>query len=260
VLIPLFDSLAHPTLTGDWGPSRAVAHFDHLMAELEGAGFAAACAIGMAGVGGYEHEAFIDRCRPYPRLVPIAGFDPSVPDAGAEIGRLARLGFRGIKLHPRYSGVTRDLDALGAAFRAAAGHDLVVFYCTYMHGPLASYPRSDPLYDLVSLLEAAPEVRAVLVHGGDVNLLRYAELVRFNHNLLLDLSLTMMKYQGSSLDMDLRFLFEKFDRRICVGTDYPEYSHGAVRSRFEQLSHGLAPDKVENAAFGNLSRLLRWPQ
>ena len=61
----------------------------------------------------------------------------------------------------------------------------------------------------------------VLLHGGDVQLLRYAELVRFNANLILDLSLTIMKYAGSSLDADLSFLFREFDRRICIGSDHP---------------------------------------
>lgn len=257
-MTPILDSLAHPTLTGDWSKHPGSCSFAQLARALTEAGYLGACAIGMAGVEGYEHQAFIAACRPYPQLIPIAGFDP-VDDAAQErLAELKALGFRGIKIHPRYSGMTRHLAALAGVVRAAGEQGLVVFLCTYLHGPLAAYPRHDPLYDIVELLEQAPATRVVLVHGGDVNLMRYAELVRFNGNLLLDLSLTMMKYIGSSLDLDLRFLFASFDRRICIGTDFPEYTPAEVRARFEDLAGTLPPDKRANIAHANLASFLGW--
>ena len=257
-MIPILDSLAHPTLSGNWGRQPQVCTFRQLVTSIEDANFAGACAIGMAGVEGYSHEEFMVECRQYEKLIPIAGYDPATSAAHDELSRLKTLGYRGVKLHPRYSHVTRSLDKLAKVFQAAGQLDLIVFYCTYLHGPLASYPKRDPLYDLVGLLEQAPDTKVILVHGGDVNLLRYAELVRFNENLLLDLSLTLMKYAGSSLDLDLKFLFSKFDRRICIGTDYPEYNHADVRLRFEQLSRELTEEKCENIAFRNLVTLFRW--
>jgi predicted TIM-barrel fold metal-dependent hydrolase len=255
-LVPLFDSLSHPTLTGAWGSKPGVATFDGLVRSLEEAGYVGACAVGLAGVEEYEHVAFVAQCRRHRLLVPVAGFDPAVADVAGEVARLKRLGYRGLKLHPRFSGRTRDLEAYSAVLQAAGREGLVVFYCTYMHCQADRYPRQDPLYDLVALIEHAPATKVVLVHGGDVNLLRYAELVRFNQNLLLDLSLTMMKYQGSSLDLDLRFLLERFDRRVCIGTDHPEYDHRAVRDRFEDLTRDLPTDKVENAGYRNIAVFL----
>jgi len=94
------------------------------------------------------------------------------------------------------------------------------------------------------------------MHGGDVQVLRYSELVRFNETLLLDLSFTMMKYRGSSIDTDLAYLFRKFDQRICIGTDHPEYSHEDLRERFDHLCAGLPSEKVENIASRNLKVFL----
>jgi predicted TIM-barrel fold metal-dependent hydrolase len=170
------------------------------------------------------------------------------------------MGFRGIKLHPRFSGLTRRLGLLGPTLRAAGEAGLVVFLCTYLHGRLADYPGTDPLFDLVESLRQAPTTRVVLVHGGDVRLLQYAELVRHNPNLLLDLSLTLMKYAGSSLDADLRFLFRHLDQRICIGTDWPEYSAQAVRARFEDLTGDVTLQKRRNAAFCNLAGFLGMDQ
>jgi predicted TIM-barrel fold metal-dependent hydrolase len=253
---PIFDSLAHPTLSGDWLGRGVAAGFGTLVADLRRAGMPRACAVGLQGVEGYEHAAFAAACRPHPELVPIAGVDP-VADAGVGRMRALRdLGFRGIKLHPRFSRFTQDMQCLGDLFAAAGEAGLVVFLCTYLHCAAEQAPRQDPYYDIVAALARAPHTRVVLVHGGDVQLLRYAELVRHNDNLLLDLSMTMMKYAGSSLDMDLRFLLASFDRRVCVGTDWPEYGTQEVARRFEALSAGLTDAKRDNAAQANLARFL----
>lgn len=252
----IFDSLAHPTLSGDWLGRGIQAGFDALDRDLGSAGMPLACAIGLAGIEGYEHEAFAQACRRYPRLVPIAGVDPLADGDLQAMRRLRALGFAGIKLHPRFSGFTRRLGTLGPLLKAAGEAGLVVFLCTYMHCRLPDHPGTDPLQDIVESLRQAPQTRVVLVHGGDVQLLRYAELVRHNPNLLLDLSMTLMKYAGSSLDLDLRFLLSSFDRRVCIGTDWPEYSPQAVRVRFEALGAGLPDDKRHNAAMGNLARFL----
>lgn len=251
---PLFDALAHPTLSGDWLGRGLAAGFAALDAEVQAAGYAGACAVGLDGVEGYEHEAFAAACRAFPRLVPVAGFNP-LRDPG-RLQSLRDMGFVGLKIHPRFSGLTQRLGRMGPWLREAGDAGLVVFLCTYHHGPLGRMPAGDPYLDLIASLREAPQTRVVLVHGGDVQLLRHAELVRFNANLLLDLSLTLMKYRGSSLDADLAFLFREFDRRICIGSDWPEYPLAAVSARFEQLAVGLSDEKRANIASRNLIRFL----
>jgi predicted TIM-barrel fold metal-dependent hydrolase len=259
-VIPLFDSLAHPTVSGRW-ESRLFsaphdARVETLIASMRAAGFRRACAVGMAGVGGYEHEAFAALCRPFPELVPFAGIDPMAADPLRELDTVRELGFRGIKLHPRLSGFALDDDAFVATLAGARDRDLVVMLCTYLHAPIPAYPSEDPLYALARALKRAPGVRIVLLHGGDVDLLRWAQLARHDEHLLLDLSFTMMKYRGSSIDADLRYLFGAFHRRVCIGVDHPEYGHDAVRVRFEELAAGLGDEPRRDVAYRSLSRFL----
>lgn len=251
---PWFDALAHPTLSGDWLGRGLDARFEALVAEMDRAGVHRACAIGLDGVEGYTHAAFAQTCKRHPRLVPVAGFNP-LTDPG-RLHELRELGFVGLKIHPRFSGLTQRLGRLGPWLREAGEAGLVVFLCTYPHGPMAQMASSDPYLDLLASLREAPETRVVLVHGGDVQLLRYAELVRFNPQLLLDLSLTVMKYAGSSIDADLRFLFRNFDRRLCLGSDWPEYRLADVQQRFEHFAQGLSDEKRDNIAARNLIRFL----
>jgi predicted TIM-barrel fold metal-dependent hydrolase len=257
-MIPIFDALAHPTLSGTWLDSGRDATFASLATALDESGYMGAAAVGICGVGGYEDAAFIACCRQHGRLVPVAGFNPGhAGSAAGEMQRLRALGYTAIKVHPRFTGLDLSGAVLGETLAAAAAHDMPVFLCTYQHCALERYPSEDPFFSLVRALKAAPAARVVLVHGGDVQVLRYAELVRFNPNLLLDLSLTIMKYAGSSLDLDLAFLFRQFDERICIGSDHPEHGHRELRQRFESLAAGIPRHKAENIAFRNIVDFIR---
>ena len=127
-----------------------------------------------------------------------------------------------------------------------------------MHCGIERYPACPKIRSSRSSALSRPRLTAkvVLLHGGDVQVLRYAELVRFNAKLILDLSMTIMKYRGSSVDAEGAFLFRHFDRRICIGSDHPEYSHAQLRAQFEDLAHGIDREKAENIAFRNITAFL----
>jgi len=256
--IALFDANSHPTVGGGWPAKNLDSTFHRLSAELVKNHYRGACAVGVWGLERYAHQAFIERCRKHANLVPIAGYFPRASSSvGRELATLKKMGFKGIKIHPREPAMSLKDPRLVKTFQVAARLELPIFLCTYFHSAVSGYPTQDPLFDIAALLRRAPRARVLLVHGGDVNLLRYAEMVRFNPNLLLDLSMTFMKYRSSSLDLDIRFLFEQFDRRICVGTDFPEYTHGEVRKRFIEMSKGISRTKLENIAFRNIEGFLK---
>lgn len=253
-MLPIFDALSHPTITGNWFSKPANASVEVLVKDMELNGFHRALAVGLPGVEGYSHEAFLAACAPFEQLIPIAGFDTGNPDFSAEIRRIKEMGFAGIKIHPRISNLDYEHNQIRNIIHECGNHQLVVLYCTYAHCSLNQYPAKDPLYYLIDFLRGNDHTKVILMHGGDVQLLKYAELVRFNSNLLLDLSMTIMKYKGSSVDDDIRFLFSQFDRRICIGTDHPEYTHEQIRKRFEQFCSdtNISEEKMSNIAHRNL--------
>jgi len=253
----LFDSLSHPTLTGDWFGRGVDATVGTLVGDLAAAGFGRACAVGMAGHEAYDHQAFAVLCRPYEQLVPIAGV---VPRTGAamdeDLDAVVELGFAGIKIHPRLSRCGYGSPEMAETLRGAWRRNLPVFLCTYGHTPIEHYPDRDPLYDLVSVLKQVPGVRLVLLHGGAVDLMRWMAFCRHNETMLLDLSFTIMRYAGSSIDLDIGWLFDGFNRRTCIGTDHPVWSHADLRDRFDRLSTGKDPDAVSRIGGVNLARFL----
>ena len=59
--IPIFDSLTHPTLDGDWIMPKypKCAGVDMLLSQMQNYNYCGAFAVGMRGIGNYDEDTFI---------------------------------------------------------------------------------------------------------------------------------------------------------------------------------------------------------
>ena len=100
--VPLFDALAHPTLSGHFRDRPEDTRFESLATELEASGFLGACAVGLDGVGGYAHEPYLAACRDHANLALRACFDELVVDLPKEksrnVGYRHLIGFLGAEI------------------------------------------------------------------------------------------------------------------------------------------------------------------
>lgn len=260
--LQFFDSLAHITPDGTWlGTNRHDARQARLMQELSRCAPARACLVAIAGF--IENKTVLRAAREHPdQLVPIGSFNPVACADDAEIrGQVTRLvaeGFSGLKLHPRLNGYDPLDPKVGLAIRAAGERGLIVFLDTLFRQ--ADWgTRWAP--DVVDALAAqCPSTSIIALHGGGSALLPMSEVVAAHANLVLDLSFTLFRYAGSSIDDDLRFLLRTFDRRMIVGSDFPEYLPCDTCARIEELSVGLDPVKRENVLSANLAKLIATAQ
>ncbi|ONG51678.1 hypothetical protein BKE38_15705 [Pseudoroseomonas deserti] len=222
-------------------------------AALAAAGGSGGCLQGMPGVSpGLLFEA----ARGFPALLPIPAWPAAQAPVEATLDAFHALGAAGLHLHPRGCGAG-VMPHLPRIFQGAAARGLAVFFCTYAFAPAAQRLPPDPLPALVEALAEAPGLRLVLLHGGGVDLLRHAEFTRANPGVLLDLSFTLMKYAGSSIDLDMAFLARSFDQRLCLGSDFPDYTPAEVLARLDALLPDLPPGKRQNIAEKNLRRFLQ---
>lgn len=253
-MIPIFDSLTHPTISGKWLSGDYNAEFNALHTEMESNNVINACAVGLPNVGEYNHIDFINNCSNYHKLIPIAGFDLFTDNIDEEISQLKKIGFKGLKLHPRCGNFSfeNDHERIVEVMNSCYEHDLVVFICTYFSSEIDLFPNRDPFWDLVNIFKKSSKTKTILVHGGLTRIMQYADLVRFNSNILLDLSYTIIKYRGSSLDLDIKYLFESFDRKLCIGSDHPEFTIKDLRERLDLLNGDVPKLKLENIYFKNL--------
>jgi predicted TIM-barrel fold metal-dependent hydrolase len=249
---PLFDANAHPVPA----TSGKMETFQVFVKKLAEVGFFGACAVGLPQED-FQPCEFLKACRAHRNLFPVAAW-PNVPsnEVEGQLAALSAMGYRAVKIHPRLSGLSVRDPRFAQTLRMAAATGVIVFHCSYQFAADNALHPADPLPWLLEAVTGAPDLRMVLLHGGTVELLRYAESIRMHPNVLLDLSNTLQRYEGSSLDRDVSWLFRTFDRRICIGTDYPDYDPAGLRVRFEALADGLPPEKCENIGWKNIVKFL----
>ncbi|MBW5448461.1 amidohydrolase family protein [Cohnella sp. CFH 77786] len=256
--IPLFDSLTHPTIDGSWlkQSSETNNHIKTVIDQMQIYNVQWALAVGMEGIGGYNSERYASFIFEHSdRIFPIAYFNEfssGIGDISSSLKRLKEMGYIGIKIHPRFSSLRLDKPIIVDIIQECNRLRLVVMICTYFYGQ----NEWNGIEQISSMLNKVKECKVIMVHAGAVKLLEYIEMARVFTNVLLDLSFTLCKYERSSIDMDIEYAFHKFDRRICVGSDSPEFSLRDLRRRFDHFSEGLQRIKAENIAYRNLRQYI----
>lgn len=262
--IPIFDSLTHPTIDGDWilpkYPQKS--KIDVLLEEMKKYNIIKALAVGMQTIGKYSENEYVDFIlSKTDKLIPIAFFNinefRTINQVVVKLDHLKKIGYRGIKLHPRIGQFNLTNELLPEVINYASKIELPTLLCTYFYdNKIGSFLNNTT--NLISLLEKTSDAKIILLHGGTVKLLEYMEIARAFQNIILDISLTMNKYEGSSIDQDIHFLFKKFDRRICLGTDHPEFSYSKLRERFNFFAKGVEVEKLRNIAYQNISNIFQY--
>jgi predicted TIM-barrel fold metal-dependent hydrolase len=262
-IIQIFDSLSHPVLGTDL---RRISCSDDLgikdlLEEMDCNNIYKTLFTWNKQLNTRDQVKFINIVSQFQdKLVPVLLFPlkdlDSVADVSSSLKKIKLLGYKGIKLHARISGFSLDNPVLVSAIKEANNLNLAVLLCTYFYDK-SVYTKNNSIESLSELLYNLDGSRLILMHGGSVRLMETIEIVRAFNNALLDLSFTICKYEGSSLDADIQFAFSHFDKRICIGSDYPEFSLTKFRKRFDLFSKKLSIEKSENIAFKNLSHFLR---
>jgi predicted TIM-barrel fold metal-dependent hydrolase len=257
---PIFDSLSHPTVDGNWilpKYKKGIAKFSSLIDSMDENNISKSVVCGMGGIGGYSPGYFLQEAKKFgDRLYPIAFIEPHIfSDIESYIRSLYGLGYRGVKIHPRIAKLTIFSPFLVELINICHKYNMVIFICTYFFSNCNSQLGNN-IDNLTKLLINSGDAKVILLHSGGVKLLEFMELARAFDNILLDLSFTMSKYRGSSLDMDIQFMFNNFDRRICIGSDFPEISHLELRKSFDFFKHNVNSEKLKNIAFENLNKFL----
>ncbi len=257
----LFDSIAHPTINGTWFNKPGKNTFEDLTASYKQHHITGACAVSLPFISIEELAAYYTKATLQNGFTfyPVAAINFDEPDIEKKITALKEIGYTAVKIHTRLSKVDFDKDfhKLEAVFKLCEKHQLIIFFCTYYHNSIQYTPLYPLTHYIIRLLKNAPSVKIILLHGGDVNLMQFAQLARFNANILIDLSYTFMKFKDSSLSQDIYYLMNHLDKKICFGSDYPEFSIAEFRKEMDLLSEKAKDaEKIQNFRFSNITNFL----
>ena len=254
--IPIFDSLSHPSKENLWFGNSNINHsFSDLKEEYKKYNFIGGCAVQIPIMSKASAEDYYSQCIEnnfYP--VYYYNFD----EGPSQIEKLYNIGYRAIKVHVRLGGINpeSEFNTLKRIFIECKLLNMTIFFCTLICGDINLQPDNGLLSVITKLLKQVQGVKVILLHGGDVDLMRFVQLVRFNEDVLIDLSFTLQKFEGSSLDLDIEYLFKTFDKRICIGSDYPDYTIEKTRERFNHFASKSTIEKAENIGHKNIQNFL----
>ncbi len=233
----IVDALTHITEDGKW----LCGDFDaSLSALLESMQKNAVDMAVLAGIPTFsDNRLILDACCRHPsHFIPVCGIDTGMPleNITQAVKEAAALGFMGIKIHPRLSGTTFLSEGVHTAIKTAGRHNLTAMICTIQRPPMS--PLGRPLYDILhELCTKHDETRLILVHGGYFEVLATSEVIRPLENVLLDVSLTVTRFARSSIGNDIAFLLDTFEKRLCIGSDFPEGDMGRVLNTLTGLGY-----------------------
>ncbi len=192
------------------------------------------------------------------RLIAFGSVHPGyVGDAGAEVDRLAKIGIRGLKVHPSHQlyspNAYRDgLGPLAAVYKRAQANGLPVM----IHTGTSIFPGARNVYAQPILADDVsvdfPDLVVILAHGGRPLWMKEAFfLVRRHKNMYMDVS-----------GIPPQKLLEYFPRlediadKVLFGTDWPGPGVPDVRRNIEKfLALPISEAARRKILYDNAARL-----
>ncbi len=192
------------------------------------------------------------------RLISFGSVHPGyVADAGAEVDRLAKIGIRGLKVHPSHQlyspNAYRDgLGPLAAVYKRAQANGLPVM----IHTGTSIFPGARNVYAQPILADDVsvdfPDLVVILAHGGRPLWMKEAFfLVRRHKNMCMDVS-----------GIPPQKLLEYFPRlediadKVLFGTDWPGPGVPDVRGNIEKfLALPISEAARRKILYDNAARL-----
>ena len=167
----------------------------------------------------------------------------------------------GIKIHPRLSLIALDdAPVVDRIILTAHKCGLMVYICTILRAPVGLSAK--PLHhQIASIADRNTLGDIVFLHGGYTDVFHTGEIIRDYPHAWLDLSFTFMRFRKSSLALDCGYLMETLDRKLMIGTDFPEYTPQELICAlehyvFSRRDLNLTDQKINNVLCANIESLI----
>jgi predicted TIM-barrel fold metal-dependent hydrolase len=167
------------------------------------------------------------------------------------------LGFKGLKLHPRYNDFRLDSKSTIAICLEAGNLGIPVLIDAFVDGEFLK--RKINIRDFSDLAEKCPNTNFIWAHMGGYKVLDFLFIGKHLPNVFMDFSFTLQYFQGSSVIADVIYAIRNLRfERLFYGSDFPDRSIGEslriVNETF--LEYGLTADQIDQLFYRNAVRYL----
>ena len=207
---------------------------------------------------------YIENCKLYNFFQPVGLFDPHDPNIEKQVMLYKKIDCIAIKVHPRFSEWDwTSLDGLKIFNKLMCecnNYNLPILFCTYFSSNKGLSLTSEPMYRITDLLSKYDQVKLLLLHGGGPRVLEYLEHFKYWDQILIDISYTLTKYDGSSVDLDLAYAFKNLDQKLSFGSDIPYCDYNILINKINTLAYksnlDMESEKIHNIMYKNIVNFL----
>lgn len=208
----------------------------------------------------WSAEEVSDAISRYPRL---RGFINVHPNKGAPEYLLRdgieRLGYIGLKLHPRLQGFEVDDERTVRLVQNAGEMNVPVLIDAFPDGTHLMHGFSPIKYAL--LAQRCPKTRIIWAHMGGHHVIDFMMLAKRLQNVYFDFSYSLLYFQNSSVPNDMVYAMRSMKfKRIFYGSDYPDRTISAsLDGTLDYLSgQGLDKEDLDKIMGLNAMEFFGW--
>lgn len=181
----------------------------------------------------------------YPQLIGYGTLHPQMDNPKAEIDRMEKMGFKGIKLHPDFQEFAADSPEMFGVYSLLAGRFPVLF-----HAGDIRYPYSNP-HRIAAVAKGFPELTVIAAHFGGYSEWDSIPVYEGLANVYFD---TCSALAFLSKEEAVRLIRHFGAERFLFGSDFPMWAYKPELERMEGLK--LTKEEYELIFYKNIQNLL----
>jgi predicted TIM-barrel fold metal-dependent hydrolase len=208
----------------------------------------------------WSPEEFSKAIHNHQRLIGFVNVHPDIPDARDRLRyAVEKLGFKGLKLHPRLQKTAPNTKNTMQLVRFAGELGIPVIIDAFPDGDwlMAGYN----ILQYADLCKGAPETKIIVAHMGGHHVIDLLMLCKRLPNMYLDTSYSTLYFRGSGVELDLTYAMRslKFNK-ILYGSDYPDRNiHDSIQGTltvFEKA--GMSSEAMAKIMYTNAAEVFEW--
>ena len=197
---------------------------------------------------------------PYPGIHAFVNVHPEQEGADLKFrNAIERLGFIGLKLHPRLQDHPVDSENTVKLVRLAGKLGVPVLIDAFPDGTHLMQGFDHLRY--AELARQCTGTRIIWAHMGGHHVLDFMMLAKRLPNVYMDMSYSLLYYRSSAVPMNMVYAMRsmRFDK-IFYGSDYPDRSLiESLNSSIEVLrANGVGEPELRKLLSGNACRFFGW--